>query len=466
METKLTKKYGLVTAICLVIGIVIGSGVFFKAQDVLMHTKGNMPLGIIAWAIGGAIMMICALAFSQLATKYEKVNGVVDYSEATMGNRYAYMMGWFTTTIYYPAMTSVLAWVTARYTLVFFGSDEGITSGLCMSLGAFYLCLSFAINALSPIIAGKLQVSTTFIKLVPLVLMIVVGTIYGLFTGNTQSAFATWQITEETGVSAHLFAAVVATSFAYEGWIIATSINAELKNAKRNLPIALFVGTAIIAIIYILYFVGISGGASIDELQNIGATTAFKNIFGAVGGKILDGLIIISCFGTLNGLMLASTRGMYSVAVRGQGPAPKVFAELSPSTNMPHNSSIVGLLICGAWFFYFYAANLTTPIFGLFSFDSSELPIITIYALYIPIFIKFMIKHGKENKFKNIVIPSLAVIGSSFMVYAAFYAHGISKYEAAAQNGEFSFPVLFYLIVFAVVVGIGMFFYRKNPKND
>ena len=64
METKLEKRYGLFTAVCMVVGIVIGSGVFFKAQDILNYTDGNMPLGILAWLIGGAVMLICALSFS------------------------------------------------------------------------------------------------------------------------------------------------------------------------------------------------------------------------------------------------------------------------------------------------------------------------------------------------------------------------------------------------------------------
>ena len=156
--------------------------------------------------------------------------------------------------------------------------------------------------------------------------------------------------------------------------------------------------------------------------------------------------------------MLGTTRGMYSLAVRGQGPAPERFAEVSASTNMPTNSSIFGLFACGLWLFYFYGANLTTPIFGLFSFDSSELPIITTYALYIPIFLMFIVKYGKENKFKNIVMPVLGIISSVFMVFAAFYAHGITKYQAAAAVGEFSFPVLFYLILFGVIMLVGKLF--------
>ena len=79
MENELKKKYGLLTAIAMVVGIVIGSGVFFKAEAVLKATGGNMPLGIAAWGIVGLIMIVCSYTFSIMATKYEKVNGVVDY---------------------------------------------------------------------------------------------------------------------------------------------------------------------------------------------------------------------------------------------------------------------------------------------------------------------------------------------------------------------------------------------------
>ena len=119
MENGLKKQYGLLMAICMVVGTVVGSGVFFKAQAILQKTNGDMPLGILAWIIGGVIMICCVLAFCVMAQRYEKVNGLVDYAEATIGSKYGYMMGWFATTIYMPAMTSVLAWLTARYFFTF-----------------------------------------------------------------------------------------------------------------------------------------------------------------------------------------------------------------------------------------------------------------------------------------------------------------------------------------------------------
>ena len=85
MSNKLERKYGLFTAICMVVGIVIGSGVFFKAQTILQKTGGNMPMGILAWLIGGAIMLVCLLTFAFMGQKYERVNGLVDYAVIGIG---------------------------------------------------------------------------------------------------------------------------------------------------------------------------------------------------------------------------------------------------------------------------------------------------------------------------------------------------------------------------------------------
>ena len=79
----------------MVVGIVIGSGVFFKTEKIIAITNGNLSLGILAWLLGGLIMLICAYAFSILASHHENVNGLVDYAEVATGKSYAYYVGWF-----------------------------------------------------------------------------------------------------------------------------------------------------------------------------------------------------------------------------------------------------------------------------------------------------------------------------------------------------------------------------------
>lgn len=462
---KLTKKYGLLTAICMVVGTVIGSGVFFKAQNVLVATGGSMSIGIAAWVITGLLMIICSAQFAVMATKYEKVSGVVDYAEATCGKTYGYYLAWFMVNIYYPGMTSVLSWVSARYFGVLFGWS--MVGPEVMALAGFFLIASYTMNALSPKLAGKFQISATIIKLIPIVLMAIVGTIVGFANGTLTNNFTT-VVTEAVGgtTSGGLFAAIVATVFAYEGWIVATSINAELKNPKRNLPLALVIGSLIVVAAYVLYFIGVAGGANNAVLMSDGAQTAFVNIFGGVGGTILNICIVVSCLGTLNGLMVGATRGMYAIAARNDGPRPETFSQVDKATNMTTNSSIWGLFVCALWLIYFYGANLTSGWFGLFNFDSSELPIITIYGMYIPIFIAWMKKEKEMGTFKRFVLPLMSLFACLFMIFAAVYAHGITPYLVAKANGTFSFPVLFYLILFAVVIILGAVFKKKNKVDE
>ena len=463
---ELKKKYGLITAICMVVGIVVGSGVFFKAEAMLNITKGDLPVALISWLIGGCVMVISAYTFAVMGTKFEKINGVVDYSEALVGSKYAYYVGWFMATIYYPAMTSALAWLSARYTMVLFGFE--LNSAETMVLAFVYLILSFALNTLSPKLAGHFQVSTTVIKLIPLVLMAIVGTIFGIKNGvlidNMNSVvelvkdaegniISSTQVARE-GVSTHLILAGVCTSvFAYEGWVIATAINSELKNAKKNLPRALVLGTIIVVVVYMLYYIGISGSIKTAELLPNGASLAFKTIFGNVAGTILTVFIAVSCLGTLNGLTLACDRGFYSLAARNHGPRPDFLGKLDHATEMPSNASIVALIFNALWLFYFYMANLTpfasyTGKGSIFLFDSTELPLICVYAFYLPLYVMLMVKGKEFNVFRRFIMPILSFAGACLFIYAAIAKHGIKN--------------IGFIIVAAVIMLVGALTYNSN----
>jgi len=441
----------------MVVGIVIGSGIFFKAQDVLNETAGNALHGVIAWIAGGLIMVVLATTFAVMATKYEKINGVVDYAEATCGRGYAYFIGWFLSLVYYPAMTSVLAWVSARYTVVaVFGvssSDPRALYGAeCITIALFYLVLAYFINSVAPRLAGRVQISTTIIKLVPILFTALVGTVIGLFNGSLNDNFSLAEKAAEavgTQGEGSIFAAICCTAFAYEGWIIATSINSEIKNSKKNLPFALVIGTLIIVLAYVLYYIGVLGLEDIGLLMEKGTSEAFKT-FGTVGAAIINFLIIVSCLGTLNGLTLGCSRGMFSLAVRNEGLSPKTLSQIDKETNMPNNSAALGLLACAIWFVYFIGGQFFGW-FGEYAFDSSELPIVTIYPLYIPMLIAFMIKEKGMHPVKRFLLPILSIIGSGVMVAASILRHGIKN--------------LYYLVIFVIIMGAGLLVAYINKRR-
>ena len=410
---KLEKKYGLWTAIAMVVGIVIGSGVFFKADDVLVATNGNLGLAILAWLIGGAIMVISAYTLSLVATKVSKTNGVVDYIEAGYGETAGYYVGWFMTFIYYPTLTGILAWVSGLYTAGLFGLD-----GYALWYIAFgYFVGAFALNYYSPILSGKFQVSATIIKLVPIGLIAIVGGIAGLINGVTIENFRISATVISTGGG--LATAVLATAFAYEGWIVATSINAELIDAKKTLPKALVIGTLVVVVAYILYYLGLSGVIDnqvfVDEGNNA-VNIAVEQLFGSFAGSALMVFVIVSCLGTLNGLTLGATRGMYSLGARGRGPKAKLFSKVNEKTNAPGYSVLAGGVLTFGWMIIWFG-NFEGWFNGFM--DTSELPIAMLYAIYVAIYIWIMRTFKDGNTFQRFLAPGLSLIGSLYIIYAA-----------------------------------------------
>ncbi len=466
MQNKMEKRYGLPTAIAMVIGIVIGSGVFIKGGKVLNLTGGNMGLAVLVVAIVGVICIICSLVFAELGARYEKVNGVVDYAEVALGPKYAYYVGWFATTIYYPTLAAILAFFAAMFTLSLFGIQTldfaaGTISVEAVGLGAGYLMIGYGINALSPKLAGKMQVSMTVIKLIPIVLMAVVGTIVGLCNGSTAAVLAT----PTTGGSGGIFSGVVAFAFAYEGWIIATSINAELRNAKRNLPLALTIGAFFCTVVYCLYIFSMS---SVGDVATIIGTwplgerlpgIAFSNIFGGAVGTIVYAFVAVSCLGTMNGLIMGSCRGMYSVAARGMGPRPEFYGNIDEQNNFSIKSCLIGLILAGFWYAWTVIMWMKGPDFfggihncAWLGWEPDEISIVNLYAMYIPMFIALMVKCRDLGFFKRFVLPALGVCCCVFMVYCCFVGKGYQQ-------------VCGYLIFFAVVMFIGWLFEHFRAKK-
>lgn len=453
MSNELKKKYGLITAICMVVGIVIGSGVFFKATPVFTNNGGNMIKSLLTVIVVGALMTVCAYTFSILAGRHSKINGIVDYAEAEVGEGLAYTIGWFLSIIYYPVIASTLAWVSANYTSSLF---EIGSANVRLLITAAYLTLSFVLNIISPKISGKFQVSTTVIKLIPLVIMAIVGTVIGLVNGQTLENL-TQETTSLVSTSGNFFAAIVAFAFAYEGWIIATSINAELHDAKKNLPRALIIGTTVVITMYVAYFIGIASVLSTEQIMSAGDTLpklAFTKLFGgnAVFGTIAYVFIIISCLGTMNGVMIGNCRGLYALAARNQGPAPKTFAKLHNKWNMPVRAAFVSFAISVIWMLQWEFGLIRGKLPAIISFENDELPIITLYALYIPIFINMMIKSKDLHPVKRFVFPALSIAACLFMIFSAFYAYKIQAF--------------YYLFIFAAIMIIGLMFYRDNKGRS
>ena len=196
-----------------------------------------------------------------------------------------------------------------------------------------------------------------------------------------------------------------------KGGSIATSINAELKDAKKTLPKALTVGTVAVAIIYMLYYLGISGVLSNDQVIAAGDDAPVKVlaiIFGKLGGTFLTVFVVISCLGTLNGLIMGSARGMYSIASRGIGPKVDFFKKVNKKTNSTINSALLGFILSAFWLGVWYG-NFAGWWGGFI--DISELPIAFLYVIYISIYVWVMKNFDDLGFMGRVMAPFLAFAG-------------------------------------------------------
>lgn len=445
----LKKKYGLFTAIAMVVGVVIGSGVFFKADDVLKLTDGNLILALIAWGVGALSMIFGALVFSEFAQRIEKSNGIVDYSEAAYGKRFGYLVGWFNGVLYFAPLSAILSWVASLYTMILLGSDNPTNSLATWILAVVFMLATYLLNYFAPVLAGKFQVGTTLIKLIPLILVAVVGTISGMANGVSFENF-THAASTIGSSKGGLASAVVATAFAYEGWIVAITINGEIKDSKKNLPKALVLGTIVIFLVYIFYFLGIAGVLPTADIVSEGDNAvriATTNLFGNTASVILTGFVVISCLGTLNGLVMSCIRIPFSLAIRHQGPMPIVLSKVNESTEMPHNATIFAFVLSscylGLWFM-----SLNEFLGRYVALD--EIPIVMVYGLYLFLYVWYVRNFKDLNVFKRFVVPFFATVGAGIILYGGIKNPSIGMY----------------LIISVMVLLLGLAFYREERNIE
>ncbi|NDL67827.1 APC family permease [Anaerotalea alkaliphila] len=444
MQT-LEKKYGLFTSIAMVVGVVIGSGVFFKADDVLTLTQGNLINALLAWVLGAASMIFGSLVFAEFAHRIERANGIVDYAEEAYGERLGYLVGWFKGVLYYTPLSAILTWVSAMYTMILFGAENPENAPMTWVLASVYLVAMYLLNYFSPIFAGRLQVTTTVVKLVPLFLIALVGIVSGLSNGIMVENFteAAKSIGSTKGT---LASAVVATAFAFEGWIVAITINNEIKDSKKNLPRALTIGAFIVFGVYITYFLGIAGVLATDRIVaegNNAVSITANALFGSTAATLLTAFVVVSCLGTLNGLVISNIRMPFALAVRGHGLFPDKVGSVNKKTGMPPYATLTAFALSVVYTVIWYGS--LNDWFGRY-IGLDEIPIVLIYGLYIFLYVWYMGNFKDLGFIRRFVLPSLAIAGSLVILY----------------GGATNPSIGMYLLISVVVLLAGQALYKKR----
>lgn len=337
-STKLKKDLGVSAAMSLVIGCVIGAGVFFKPFAIYNATGGAPGMGMLAWIFGGLASILGALTFAEVAVMIPKTGGMVAYLSDTFHEKIGFLAGWMQVVIFYPAFLAGYGVTVGEELAQYVGAQFQLP----IAIGLIILLVS--LNALGSKTASRIQVVSTICKLIPLALLMV----FGFLLGSGENPIFTPMVGEGKNAGAVLGSTLLAVLFAFEGWTNVGAIAGEMKNPGKDMPLAIVGGVSVIMGVYFVINMAYLWVIPAEQLMNIPSPAAAvaMEIFGPIGGTLVKVGIIISVIGAANGFLMSGSRVAFHLADLGTLPGSKALAKLN-GNQVPANSIIlVGFLAC------------------------------------------------------------------------------------------------------------------------
>lgn len=310
---QLQRSMGLTTGISIVVGTIIGSGIFFKQAQVLSIT-GSTTGALLAWLFGGLITLMAGLTISELGSRIPSTGGLYVYIHKVFGPAAGFLSGWGQSFLYGPAIVASLS----AYFAILITNFFYLPSEWAKWIGLLSIIFITGMNLLDNRVPAAFAVATTSIKLLPIIAIIV----FGLFFGNVNALGQTLDTIVATP-GGGFGMAILATLYAYDGWATLTSLGGELKDPIKNIPRSIIYGLIIVIVAYVGITYGVMQSMPANEIIALGDNATFGVVttaFGDLGGRLLSLAILISIAGTLNGKMMALPRSIYAMAEDGLMP--------------------------------------------------------------------------------------------------------------------------------------------------
>ncbi|WP_324825260.1 APC family permease [Sinanaerobacter sp. ZZT-01] len=336
-NTEFKREIGVFGGVSIIGGIMIGSGIFYLGSYVLERTGMNGGLALLCWIIGGVISLFGGLCYAELGTAMPKAGGRVVYLDEAFHPVVGFMAGFTDWLIGGPGSIAAIAIAMMTVSKSFFSiSDTGVKAAAIVII----ICLT-AYNLIGVKLASLVQNISMVAKLIPIAIVMLAALIVGKVTPDlTLGTAVTYAAQNNTSVFSMIAIAVVASLWAYEGWTNLNTVAEELKNPKRNLPLALIIGIGGITILYTLFNFAIMKVLPHDQIVSMInggdlylGTAVAKQVLGNTGAVIVSLGMIIAMFGAVNGMIMAQPRMYYAMAVEGH--FFKSFAKLDPKHKVP-----------------------------------------------------------------------------------------------------------------------------------
>ncbi len=368
----LIRALGPVTAIAIVVGTVIGSGVFKKPQDVANHVP-YFGLAALVWILGGVLALLGALALAEVAVMYPKAGGNYVYLREGYGRMAGFLWGWVEFWIIRAASLAALATIfteSLQDVLVNPAFAQAIgrgSSGANLQLGFWpqkWLTVAVItglalVNVRGVRWGGYLQLFITLVKVGSLLgimaLPFVAQSLMQSFnSGPVDVPSPRWENLSPTwpsslgGIDLEKFgAALVGVLWAYHGWMNIAPIAEEVRDPQRNIPLALFGGVGIIIFLYLganfAYYLIIPRAEMALLTQTTVATDFSQRLLGPIGAAVASAAVMCSVFGALNGNLLVGPRLLY--AMGEDRLAPKALGAVHPRYRTP----ALAILVMAGW---------------------------------------------------------------------------------------------------------------------
>lgn len=478
-----TQKLGLFDSILLVSGSMIGSGIFLVTSE-MTRDLGSPAYVMIAWLLGGIITLLAALNFGELAAMMPKAGGQYNFISRIYGRTMGFVYGWSVFTVIQSGVIAAVAMAFAKHVAVFY---PGLSENYGIQLLAIISIVALTyINSRGVSESKWVQRIFTLAKLLALALLIVGGVmvlanffpsltsnftingtelfvakkqvVYQLNASNSSSALTescNWVKIGGYTLFLAFAGAMVGSLFSSDAWQGITFMSNEVENPTKTIPRALFFGTLIVTIVYILanlaYFVILP----IDAIANanadrVGVAAADKLLQGWVGGSesgimallLMAGLVVISTFGCNNGLILAGSRLYKAMADEG------LFFKQASVLNR-NNVPAKALWMQAAWSSVLCLSGSYGDLLNYCTFASLLFYIITVLGVII-----LRVREPNEQRpYKAWAYPISTVV---YLLFAGVVAVGIliSKFKIAATG--------------IAIVALGWpiyYFFQRNKHN-
>ncbi|CRK92091.1 CLUMA_CG005658, isoform A [Clunio marinus] len=329
-EVELKAKMSLVNGVTVIVGSIIGSGIFVSPTGVLKYT-GSVNMALIVWIISGLFSMVGAYCYSELGTMIKKSGADYAYIMTTFGPFAAFIRLWIECMIVRPCSQAIVALTFSVYVMKpFFPDCQPPEDSARMLAVCCILVLTF-INCYSVKWATSVQDVFTYAKLLALFIIIAVGA-YLLIQGNVQYFTFEDTKTEVTSLALSFYSGL----FAYNGWNYLNFIIEELKDPVKNLPRAIAISLILVTIVYLftnIAFYTILSPQEVLGSEAVAVTFASKS-FGPFAFAIPI-FVALSTFGAVNGILLTSSRLFYAGACEGQMPEILTMIQIQRLTPAP-----------------------------------------------------------------------------------------------------------------------------------